>query len=453
MDDCAATDGFSFWAEGSMWSPDGRYLAYRRGDCSLEAPGTTNKNWGDVVISRRGGQRARHVPRRWMGHRVVARFHTRRGVGHLVRDGRRLRGRRRPAGPDHDAVRWQPAGDHDPAWLRDGTLVVDAVELPLDGGAARTLDQARVAECARGLLRHGGPRIRRTDRKPRTSKGRSLMIEGSDGSGSETLLTVERGTSLGVIGFSPEGDRILFERNEHPQAGGDRGELWSVRVDGSDTRLVVAGTVDGDWFVPSVASDDIPEDPPVESRPAPGALGTLAYVLDGDVYVADPDGLNAVKIADGRPLSDCQGTGEFWAEGSIWSPDGHYLAYRGADCDGLQEGAGGRRDHQRRGGQHRLLVPGRRLGHRVVAGLRTRRGVGQPVRARRSASTGSTAFGRPNSRCRPGCPVGGDYDPMWVPDGTSLMVNNMEVPLDGSTPRQLPLPVGRGRLLARRIAA
>ena len=30
---------------------------------------------------------------------------------------------------------WQPSGDHDPAWLRDGTLAVDGVELPLDGGA------------------------------------------------------------------------------------------------------------------------------------------------------------------------------------------------------------------------------------------------------------------------------------------------------------------------------
>ena len=31
-----------------------------------------------------------------------------------------------------------------------------------------------------------------------------------------------------------------------------RSELWSINVDGSDARLVVAGTMDGDWFVPSV---------------------------------------------------------------------------------------------------------------------------------------------------------------------------------------------------------
>ena len=40
---------------------------------------------------------------------------------------------------------------------------------------------------------------------------------------------------------------------------------------------------------------------------------------------------------------------------------------------------------------------------------------------------------------------------MWTPDGTSLLVDDVEVPLDGSTPRQLPQD-GSGRLLARRIA-
>ena len=59
----------------------------------------------------------------------------------------------------------------------------------------------------------------------------------------------------------------------------------------------------GTIFVRSLTSDPIPADPPVEPRPTPAASGTLAYVLDdGDVYVADPDGSNAVRIANG--LSD-----------------------------------------------------------------------------------------------------------------------------------------------------
>ena len=67
--------------------------------------------------------------------------------------------------------------------------------------------------------------------------------------------------------------------------------------------------------------------------PPAAAPGTLAYILDGDVYVADPDGSNAVKIANGVSADDCVGhAGEYWAEGPLWSPDGRYLAYRQRDC-------------------------------------------------------------------------------------------------------------------------
>ncbi len=63
---------------------------------------------------------------------------------------------------------------------------------------------------------------------------------------------------------------------------------------------VIVALAMGIILVRSLTSDGIPADPPVEPRPAPAASGTLAYVLDGDVYVADPDGSNAVKIANGR---------------------------------------------------------------------------------------------------------------------------------------------------------
>src|SRR4029079_8486048 len=80
----------------------------------------------------------------------------------------------------------------------------------------------------------------------------------------------------------------------------------------------------------------------VEPSPKPAALGTLAYALDGDVFVTDPAGTSAVKIADGRSAEHCSGAGsypEYWAEagmwqpgGSMWSPDGRYLAFRHEDC-------------------------------------------------------------------------------------------------------------------------
>jgi tricorn protease-like protein len=49
--------------------------------------------------------------------------------------------------------------------------------------------------------------------------------------------------------FSPEGDRILFSGTEVEGAG--VGSLWSVNVDGSDLRRLVAGTAVGDWLSPS----------------------------------------------------------------------------------------------------------------------------------------------------------------------------------------------------------
>ena len=257
-DDCGATDGFSFWAEGSMWSPDGRYLAYRRVDCSSEAP-ETDEDWGDVVISDAAGNVHATFPADgwdigWSpdSSRVAvwesgSLFGT---VGVYGVDGARQAQIAMPSG-------WRPSGDHDPAWLRDGTLAIDAVELSLDGSAAAySLDTAQVAEWQEDYVLTMGFRADSPDGSLTAYVDRrSLMVEGSDGSASTrvTLLTVERGTSLGILGFSPEGDSILFSKDGDRQGRGQRRELWSVGVDGSDARLVVAGTEDGEWFVPSAA--------------------------------------------------------------------------------------------------------------------------------------------------------------------------------------------------------
>jgi Tol biopolymer transport system component len=249
-DECGSTDGFSFWAEGAMWSPDGRYLAYRRVDCSVKKPGV-GENWGDVVISDVAGNVHATFPADgwdigWSpdSSRVAvwdALFET---VGVYGVNGARQAQITMPS-------EWQPSGDHDPAWLQDGTLAVDSVKLPLDGGAAGRLDGAQFAEWQEGYSATIG-RVADSSDGSHTARvdGRSVIVEGSDGSGSVTLLTVERGTSLWVIGFSPEGDRILFSKTE--EAG--KRSLWSIGVDGSGPRLLVAGTMDGEWFVPSLAS-------------------------------------------------------------------------------------------------------------------------------------------------------------------------------------------------------
>ena len=104
-------------------------------------------------------------------------------------------------------------------------------------------------------------------------------------------------------------------------------------MDGSDAGLVVAGTWQGEWLSRRRTTD---------AGPVPAASGTLAYALDGDIYVADPDGSNAVRVANGLPDEDCGGDGgEYWAEGPMWSPDGRYLAYR-HDTDCSSSGRRGR---------------------------------------------------------------------------------------------------------------
>ena len=64
------------------------------------------------------------------------------------------------------------------------------------------------------------------------------------------LAEGEPGATLRAIGFSPLGDRILFSSIVFSKSGRmGESSLWSVGVDGSDLRLVVSGTVQGEWLL------------------------------------------------------------------------------------------------------------------------------------------------------------------------------------------------------------
>jgi Tol biopolymer transport system component len=166
------------------------------------------------------------------------------------------------------------------------------------------------------------------------------------------------------------------------------------------------------------------------------AMGALAYVVDGDLYVADWNGANPVRIVNSRPgTGGC--TDEYSAEGTIWSPDGRYLAVsRDARC---QDGATSWRDAV-------IIDPGRG----VVASIPSEGWlISWSPDSRRVALWiiwGETigVYGLDGERqavleLPGGLMAPGDFDPVWSSDGASLLVpHGVEIPLNGSTPRQLP---------------
>jgi Tol biopolymer transport system component len=192
---------------------------------------------------------------------------------------------------------------------------------------------------------------------------------------------------------------------------------------------VLAGVLAG---VRTIQTAPTPADPPT---PIPATLGSLAYGLDGDIYVADWDGSNAVKIADGRPPSECRDIGEYWWEGPIWSPDGRYLAYHQANCEG-----DGPPDWWRDvvisdpEGNVVASFPGEGWAiswspdsTRVVVWVRIGRTIGVygPDGERQALLT----VPREIQGLAPG-----PMAPRWSPDGASLLYRTFEIPLDGSPP-------------------
>ena len=464
-DNECGSDGEDYWAEGSMWSPDGRYIAYRYDDCS--------KGTGGVVISDAEGNVLATIPTLTGWGIAWSPDSTRVAVwdsldypstiGVYGLDGARQTQLTMPTG-------WTPDFDHEPVWMPDGTSVwIDGWVLPVDGSTPRRLP-------------FGGepyPTFSPDGSLVAYNENRSLMVARSDGSGPRAvfgggasysawsptgdriafsdgeglrLLDVatgevtrltreERGTDLQVKGFSPEGDRVLFSTSESDSS------LWSIDVDGSDASLVVAGTWQGEWLSQTTGEPTTPD-----AQPTPAASGTLAYALDGDIFVADPDGSNAFRIENGLPEEDCFDGGEYWAEGPMWSPDGRYLAYRhNTDCsssapswDVVISDAGGNviTTFPAQGwgvawspDSTRVAVWDRLYDPPVIdpfndppatIGVYGLDGSRQTQLAMPSAWTSGE-----NS----------DDDPAWMADGTSLRVHNLEVPLDGSTPRQLLLPL------------
>jgi Tol biopolymer transport system component len=172
-----------------------------------------------------------------------------------------------------------------------------------------------------------------------------------------------------------------------------------------------------------------------------GSAPQLAYGLDGDIYVADWDGANPVRIADGAPPGP--GCGNFWGEGTMWSPDGRHFAYRsatGGDCPNTVY----LRDAE---GNPVTSFPG--YGWRVSWSPDSTRVATWVEPYETIGIYGVDGVRQALLTLPAGHPVGGDYDPVWSPDGTSVLLplspedhaNPSEVwdlPVDGGAPRRVP---------------
>ena len=182
-------------------------------------------------------------------------------------------------------------------------------------------------------------------------------------------------------------------------------------------------------------------------QPAPlatGQLGHLAYGLDGDIYLADWDGRNPVRIADGLPVLDGP------------SPCGRHLwggidvvARRAASCVSIDHGGGACP-----GTVHVTDPEGDEIASFAGTGWlvswspdSTR--VATWVDDSQSRTIG--IYGLDGVRqalltVPSGLGPSGDYDPRWSPDGRSILMRLAppspsevwELPIDGGAPRHLP---------------
>jgi Tol biopolymer transport system component len=265
---------FESWVIPS-WSPDGKYLAFER-DCA-------DPDNDEVVITDPHGKVVGEVPTygggwgfTWSPDSTrVAVWEPALTIGVYGVDGERQVSLPSPSvtgGANSSAPGWMPDGS---ALLLYGYAVI-----PLDGSAVHELslgkrsyspDGTRFAVAtshslafydADGSLvseaRVGG--VEDTEKGWSPDGDRFALIAHGAlnvvdvASGTVTVLTdasvpLSGDMILGVRGFSPQGDRILYATGHYPPGDGPlvNAALWSIGVDGSDARLVVAGTTEGGW--------------------------------------------------------------------------------------------------------------------------------------------------------------------------------------------------------------
>lgn len=172
-----------------------------------------------------------------------------------------------------------------------------------------------------------------------------------------------------------------------------------------------------------------------------GRLGHLAYGIDGDIYLADWDGGNSIRVADGLPHGGPIDCGSFWGEGPMWSPDGRHFAYRsdwGAPCRATGSGKVHLSDAQ---GRVVASFPG--TGWLVSWSPDSARVATWVELSQTIGIYGLDGVRQALLTLPPGLGPTGDYDPVWSPDGASLLIRLgppspsvvWEIPIDGRAGR------------------
>jgi dipeptidyl aminopeptidase/acylaminoacyl peptidase len=184
-----------------------------------------------------------------------------------------------------------------------------------------------------------------------------------------------------------------------------------------------------------VRADRVPADQDVQPMPtAPGALAYRLAPTDTGIYVANMDGSDAVAITDGLVADGCR-LGDGWQSPS-WSPDGRYLAV----------GNSGRCvvviTYPQGDVVANIAVPGATIGWSPDA---SRFAVWDDRGTEPSCTEGGVGtstigiYGIDGTRLRQiELPICGGDPLVWTPDGSALDVGDLEVPVDGGTPRHIP---------------